>query len=176
MADPVYLNGRVIGHVEPPDDKGRIVFKPLVDSKGSAPKGKRWVPIFLHVFADTGIARAAAQAAGVSTRTVRRTLKTDKKFAKRYRHALDDANQALEMEARRRAVSGVPVPRMYKGEVVTTVQEYSDRLMEKLLEANMPDKYGRNASFLPDLGDVSEIKVTFVEPPKRDDDAGPASP
>ena len=50
----------------------------------------------------------------------------------------EDAHDALESEARRRAVEGVPMPVYYNGKVCGTVRKYSDFLLMFLMKAKMP--------------------------------------
>ena len=52
-----------------------------------------------------------------------------------------EACDALEAEARRRAVEGVRKPIYCQGEICGTVREYSDTLLFFLLKGAMPEKY-----------------------------------
>jgi len=77
----------------------------------------------------------------------------DPGFASEWDHALEEANEKLVMEARRRAIDGVPRLRTYKDALIYTTDpetgerrpitdvEYSDRLLEVLLKGGFPDKY-----------------------------------
>lgn len=66
------------------------------------------------------------------------------------------AAQALLDKAIERAAHGVEEPVFYKGEVVGFVQKYSDNLMIRLLEGEMPEKYRRRQDVqvgnVPDAG------------------------
>lgn len=88
-------------------------------------------------------------------------LKDDPEFAERVAEAeeigLEDRNDLLEDEALRRAVEGVDKPVIFQGglsytrdaegkKVPLTTKEYSDSLLDKLLQANMPDKYRNRVS------------------------------
>jgi hypothetical protein len=55
--------------------------------------------------------------------------------------AIEIATDALEQEARRRALDGWEEPVFYRGEEVGRMRAYSDRLLELLLKAHRPDKY-----------------------------------
>lgn len=83
-----------------------------------------------------------AQAAGVSREVLRDRLKNDPSFKDRFDDALEERNLELETEARRRAVAGVTRRKYDKdGNLLEEEQVYSDRLMEKLLEADMPERF-----------------------------------
>ena len=62
----------------------------------------------------------------------------------RVAEAREEACDALEAEARRRAVEGVRKPVYYRGEIVGTVKEYSDTLLIFLMKGAMPEKYREN--------------------------------
>lgn len=95
---------------------------------------------FLVAYAELGNVGAAAMQADVGRRTVYDWLQ-DAEYAERHRDARESACDRLEEEARRRAVDGVERPIWQRGQVVGSVREYSDRLLEMLLRANRPEKY-----------------------------------
>lgn len=83
-----------------------------------------------------------AKAAGVSLETLRVYLKKDQDFAQQVQEIVEQGNMELEAEARRRAMDGVTRKKYDKeGNLLEEEQVYSDRLMEKLLEANNPEKF-----------------------------------
>lgn len=95
-----------------------------------------------HVRAHGKYPSLMAKAAGVSYQTLRHYLKEDQEFADLVQAALDERNLELETEARRRAVEGVTRKKWDKdGNLLEEEKVYSDRLMEKLLEANDPSKF-----------------------------------
>lgn len=100
---------------------------------------------FLESFKLHGVIAPAAEAAGVDRTTVWRWQENDEQFALAMRIAREEALDALEHEAYRRAVVGVSSekPIVYRGEVIDTykVTEYSDRLLELALKAGRPEKY-----------------------------------
>jgi len=69
-----------------------------------------------------------------------------KKVLPKFSEAWDEAEKLyihiLEEEAHRRAVDGVKKDVYFKGEVVGTEMVYSDGLLQTLLKANDPGKYG----------------------------------
>ena len=63
----------------------------------------------------------------------------NRRYAARFREAEEHAIQALETEARRRAMVGIEKPIFYKGHAVTYVRAFSDGLLMFLLKAKRPD-------------------------------------
>lgn len=103
---------------------------------------------FLTCLADTGNVSAAARNAAVSRSGAYALRLADENFAEAWAEAQAQAADALEMEARRRAVEGVEQPVLYAGKPVcdeggdpVTIRHYSDRLLELLLKANRPDPF-----------------------------------
>lgn len=96
---------------------------------------------FLEAFATTGIIGAAAEAAGIHRSTHYDWLDTDPDYATEFHHAELAAAEALETEARRRAVDGVDEPVFYEGQVVGTKRRYSDTLLIFMMKGAMPHKY-----------------------------------
>ena len=100
---------------------------------------------FLAAFRENGNVRRSAEIAGVDRVTVYNWLEHDASFPPAFNLAKKDAVEALESEARRRAVEGVrkEKPVYYLGQKVDTVVEtdYSDTLLIFLLKGADPDKY-----------------------------------
>ncbi len=63
------------------------------------------------------------------------------RYAERFREAEEHAVQALETEARRRAMVGHDKPVFYKGEPIAQIREFSDTLLIFLLKAKRPEIY-----------------------------------
>lgn len=87
---------------------------------------------FLNAFATCGSVKLAAEKVDMD-RTTHYTWLDDESYKKAYERARQIAADALEEEARRRAVEG------YIGK--DGVREYSDKLLIALLKANFPDRY-----------------------------------
>src|SRR6516162_10423180 len=103
---------------------------------------------FLKALADTGIVSAAAEMAGTSRTRVYELRKRDPAFAAGWEEAEERAADALEAEAWRRAVAGVPEPLVSAGKVVRdddgrpiAIRRYSDALMIALLKARRPERF-----------------------------------
>ena len=93
-----------------------------------APKRRRdWRPTFLATFRSTGIVLLACHAAGISRTQAYRERQHNARFAEAWAQGEEDATEALEAEARRRALRS------------------SDVLLIFLLKARRPAVYRDNA-------------------------------
>jgi len=111
--------------------------------------------LFLKVLAETGVYRWAARAASPhstsmtgSAATFRLAAQRDPAFAAAIEEARADADARLEHECYRRAVEGVEQGVFQKGVQAVDfegkpakVRVYSDRLLERLLQARMPARF-----------------------------------
>ena len=97
---------------------------------------------FIAVLAATGSVPFAARNAGIHTGIINRRRTRYPEFDKAVVRALEHfASAVLEQAATCRAVDGVLEPVFYKGVIAGYVIKYSDTLMAKLLEGNLPEKY-----------------------------------
>lgn len=103
-----------------------------------------WKAAFLAAFARTGNVSTAAKAAGRNRTYIYEARKADANFAAQWEEAREDAADALELEARRRAVEGFERPVFYRGEPCGAIREYSDTLLIVLLKAARPHVYRDN--------------------------------
>lgn len=101
---------------------------------------------FLKKLAETGNVSAAARAAGASRSRVYQLKAKNPSFAADWADALETATDALDAEARRRAMDGVETPRFHQGQLTGTVKKYSDSLLMFLLRAHRPDLYRERAA------------------------------
>lgn len=116
-------------------------------SDSSRARGKPldgWEERFVAALALRGVVTHAVEDAGVARSTVYQRREDDEAFAKDWDDALEEFADALEVEAYRRGVQGVEKPVFYKGEQVSTVLEYSDRMLELMLKARRPEKFRDN--------------------------------
>lgn len=96
---------------------------------------------FLDAYRDCGNISAAARLADVPREDHYYWLKTDPQYAQDFAAAEEVAIDALETEARRRAIEGVAEPVYWDGMQVGTKQRYSDTLLIFLLKGARPHKY-----------------------------------
>lgn len=103
--------------------------------------------LFLEALAQSGNVTSAARIAGWIYPTIAESYrKEDPNFSLAWTDAQRQANDALQAEARRRAIEGVDEPVYYKGEHVGSITKYSDKLLETLLKAEMPEKFKESVS------------------------------
>ena len=123
-----------------------------------------WPQRFLAAFRRTGNVSHAARLARVDRTAVYARRRADADFAALLADAREEGTDALEAEARRRAVTGTPRPVFYKGEEVGQVREYSDTLLIVLLKAEPPKKYraGGPSNFETQV-DLSEFDNAKLE-------------
>ncbi len=147
---------------------------------------------FLKTLAASGNVTLAASAAKLPRGTLYHWRDRDQGFAADWLDAIEAATDALEAEARRRAVEGVETTIVHGGRMVRdeagsplTTRRYSDSLLTLLLRAHRPEKYrdkstpgpGPNAG--PGAGNAEPRRVSFtfrIGEHKRDDEDQPASP
>jgi hypothetical protein len=122
---------------------------------------------FLSAYSESGNVTAAAMIAGVGRRTHYDWLDSDKQYAHDFQQAGEEAVDLLELEARRRAASGVDEPVIHQGQLMgrwvnakgetvapdaagakmipLTIKRYSDTLLIFLMKGARPEKYRDNA-------------------------------
>ena len=108
---------------------------------------------------------ASARAIGASRRTLYNWRDRDEQFAAEWADALEEATDALEAEARRRAVEGVEeyvtckdgLVRDEKGNPVMQ-RRYSDGLLIRQLQAYRPERYRDRATVdVNNTGNLAEL-------------------
>lgn len=97
--------------------------------------------LFLAKF---GQAMRACAYAGVSFEKVRLHRKANPDYEAAWQQAIEIWRESLESEALRRAIDGWDEPVYQKGELVGTIHRKSERLLELLLKANIPEKFREN--------------------------------
>lgn len=138
---------------------------------------RRWHPVFIRAMKESGIVRIACEAAGVGRRTAYDHKALDPEFSKAWDEAKEDAVDALEAAAERRAVQGVQrvVSVGGKREIVI---EYSDRLLEFLLRGQRPRVYNDRVEHSGPGGASIPVRMVFVrdEPPGQPEPPEGGSP
>jgi hypothetical protein len=117
----------------------------------AAPDPLQLKAAFLAALAETANISEACRRTGAGRRTAYDWREADSEFAKGWDDALETGTDALEGEARRRAIEGVERYQISGGKVVeyggkpVTIREFSDNLLIALLKAHRPDKFRDNA-------------------------------
>jgi hypothetical protein len=96
---------------------------------------------FLEALAAGWSVKKAAETIGVARRTAYGWRGEDEDFARLWDDAVEAGTDLMEDEAIRRAVEGVPRPVFYQGQIVGSITEYSDFLLDRQLRARRKDKY-----------------------------------
>lgn len=125
---------------------------------------------FLTVLRATANATKAAASVNVSRRTAYDHRQADAEFAVAWGDAVEEATDALEAEARRRALEGWEEPVFYQGSECGYVRKYSDRMLELML-GGYRNRFRTKAVELsgPDGAPIAtSLEVHFVKP----EDAG----
>jgi hypothetical protein len=116
---------------------------------------------FLAAFRENGNVSESAKLAGIQRTTHYLWLKTSKVYEDAFNDAREDAADALEKEARRRAVEGVNEPVFYQGAKCGFVRKYSDTLLIFLLKGNRPEKFRERYEHAHTGKDGSELTFTI---------------
>jgi len=119
----------------------------LWDGKKLAPKQR----LFLAAYARCGLIGLAAESAKLHRNAHARWLKGGEAYRKAFEDSRERAIEAMESEARRRAVEGVQEAVWYEGTKCGTRQRYSDPLLMFLLKAARPDTYAERAQVAMDV-------------------------
>ncbi|HZQ65652.1 MAG TPA: hypothetical protein VFA66_10545 [Gaiellaceae bacterium] len=115
--------------------------------------------MFLEALAAGWSVTHAALRAGVARQRLYERRETDEGFAEAWADAYRQGTDALEDEARRRAVEGWEEPVFQRGELVGHVRRYDSRLLEFLLRARDPARFRENATVEVTGGGGGPVRV-----------------
>jgi hypothetical protein len=118
-----------------------------------------WHAVFLGALEATGNVSAAAHRAGVGRATAYRHRAGESDFRAAWDDALEVAMDALEAEARRRALEGWDEPVFHGGKVCGHIRKYDSALLIMLLKAHRPALY-REDSHIEHSGDRT-IRIEY---------------
>jgi hypothetical protein len=109
--------------------------------RGRKNRVRDWRPRFLRELAQWGNVTTACRRTRIGRTAVYQAKDSEPAFKAQWDDALDQACDAMEEEARRRAVKGTDEGVFYKGRKVAKLLRYSDTLLIFLLKAHRPEKY-----------------------------------
>ena len=115
-------------------------------TKKQIARREAWQKKFFDALRETGNVSEAAKMAGHPRQNCYLWRDKDPDFKAKWDEAMDQAVDALEREARRRAQEGVEEPVYHLGKVVGHIRKYSDTLLIFLLKGHRPQKYRDNAN------------------------------
>jgi hypothetical protein len=122
---------------------------------------------FLKHLAVHGCIAKAALDAGIDRSAVTRWRKEEPMFLELFNQAQEDAAEALEVEARRRAVEGVAKDVYHQGEVVGQETQYSDTLLALMLKARRPGFNITKTEISNTPGESFRVESSPVEDARR---------
>jgi hypothetical protein len=108
----------------------------------------------------------AAQRAGTVRQRFYELRESDEEFGAAWDEALAQGTEALEDEARRRAVDGWEEPIYQRGELVGHVRKYDSKLLEFLLKARDPGRF-RESVQVTASGEVTFVLDSLLERARR---------
>ncbi len=117
---------------------------------------------FLEHLRATSNVTESAQVAGVSRTALYERRAIDPELSKGWDDAVEQATDALEKEARRRALDGVDKPVHFQGKRVDVIKEYSDPLLMFMLRGHRPHKYRERVVETPKQIDKPAINVIVL--------------
>jgi hypothetical protein len=131
-----------------PADAPRNAPPPPADTPPEPPDRQE---LFLASYAASGDLKRALKAAGVTRAQLRQWQEHDEPFSLRFYQAETEAIEALEAEARVRALAGSPtIRRIFNGDgaLIQEIHTWapSDTMLVRLLQAHKPEKYGDKLS------------------------------
>ena len=112
--------------------------------KAKQPTESEWQQVFLRTLAGTANVSLSCKKAKISRVMAYKERRLNPNFATAWQDAIEDAVDALEQEARRRAMGWREAIFDEEGNVVRYILKYSDGLMIALLKAHRPEKYREN--------------------------------
>jgi hypothetical protein len=126
-------------------------------------KTSPWHATFLDALSSSGNVTAAARRAGVDRGTAYRARAAAAEFRAAWEEALEVATDALEAEARRRALEGWDEPVFFGGQECGRIRKYDSTLLMFLLKAHRPEKFRENSA-VQHSGDLT-IRIEYVDDP-----------
>ncbi len=145
---------------------------------------------FLAAYSECGNITAAVEAAKIARASHYQWMEHDEEYALAFNVAKEVAIEYMEAEARRRAVTGVNEPVIYKGQlqglwvdeegktvsaytpgatqIPLTIKKYSDTLLIFMLKAARPEKYRDRGTVVTAQFEDKEAGVTLAFGPGED--------
>lgn len=146
----------------------------------SSPKKSVWEKAFLKALAITGNVTESANKAKIDPSTAHHARKRSKGFSQKWKSAMRKAADALEAEARRRAVDGLvrfkfdkkgePIKHPKTGEPYFEL-EYSDTLLIFLMKGNNPAKFRERHEVKHKGGVQLQLTEEIIDAPAKDNPA-----
>jgi len=104
----------------------------------------------------------ACQAAVISRAAVYERKKNDESFSQAWDDVIEKSVELAEQELYRRSVQGYNKPIFYKGVLVKTIKEFSDRLLEFYLKSKRPEVYRERVDVNQNLSGNLSLDITLA--------------
>ena len=93
---------------------------------------------YLELLEQTGLKGRSARAVGLHPSSMKRYRASNPEYDDEVELAVAAYRESIEAEIKRRAIDGIDSPVFYKGELVHTTKQYSDRLLELHAKRHIP--------------------------------------
>lgn len=131
---------------------------------------------FLSAICTCGTIRGSSRATGVSRNTHQQWMRNDPAYVALFDEAHQIAGEAMEQEARRRAMDGLVRKKFHNGEPVMDPEtgkqyeerEYSDTLLIFTLKALFPEKYRERTEHNIAVDTSENARNRLIEKAKQD--------
>jgi hypothetical protein len=121
----------------------------------------------LEEFVRCGAVGVAFQRFNISPSVHGRWMAVDDRYRELFKEARELLSDQMEAEAYRRAMKGIPVPVVSRGEIVGETTQYSDSLLMFLMRAARPEKYRDNVHIVTESAVDDEITRLRLENERR---------
>ena len=145
----------------------------LATIPGMGDRQPLWTKAFLAALAVEGVLSRASEIAGIDRSGVYRRRQADPEFDQACKDAMEAAADALEAEARRRALQGVEEPVYQGGQLIGTKTVYSDSLLALLLKGRRKEVFAERRELTGADGGALKTEQAIVIAtgvPAEDDD------
>lgn len=147
----------------PPQKTSEAKKKPVDGNEFRLVKLAKKKQLFIEAYRRCGVIRYASEATKVQRSLHYKWLECDEAYAQAFAEAQEDAIDAMEKEAFRRAVKGTLKPVFHQGEECGQVREYSDTLLIFLMKGARPHKYRDNVNVSGTVNHEHKGEVRIIE-------------
>lgn len=128
---------------------------------GGKPR-RDWKPAFLKAFEKFANVGAACAVARIHRSTAYDAYDDDPEFRRRWEDAEANLADSVMLEMLKRGRDGILQPVFHKGKRVGSYRKYSDRLLCKLADGLMPDRFGRRGAGSLDDDEPGRVEVSVT--------------
>jgi len=126
--------------------------------------------VFLELLRETANVSASARRVGISRQAAYKARARSEEFREAWEDAIEEAIDALEAEARRRALEGVGEPVFYQGKEVGHIRRYSDLLLIFLLKGRRKEVFGNKVDHTSSGKEIKSFTLDLSGAGENQDD------